>query len=321
MDLFPLLICPCLLYILCTDTFPKTNFKLQERSKMECCRAHHIIAIVSLVLILSPVVVHGWGIDGHLTICRIAQSRLSESAAAAVKALLPASAGDDLGSECSWADRVKFHYHWSSSLHFIDTPDNLCTYQYARDCKDEYGVQGRCVAGAINNYTSQLLSYGNAASQYNLTEALLFLSHFIGDIHQPLHVGFTSDKGGNTIDVHWYTRKTVLHHVWDDSIIMTSEDRSYNSNVDGLIDAIKKNITGEWADQVQTWEDCSGNQTACPDIYASEGIKAACDWAYKGVSENSVLQDDYFQSRVPIVNLRLAQGGVRLAATLNRIFG
>ncbi|GMP83330.1 hypothetical protein CsSME_00037284 [Camellia sinensis var. sinensis] len=40
---------------------------------MECCRAHHIIAIVSLVLILSPVVVHGWGIDGHLTICRIAQ--------------------------------------------------------------------------------------------------------------------------------------------------------------------------------------------------------------------------------------------------------
>ncbi|KAI7996174.1 Endonuclease 2 [Camellia lanceoleosa] len=260
---------------------------------MECCRAHHIISIVSLVLILSPVVVHGWGIDGHLTICRIAQSRLSEGAAAAVKALLPASAGDDLGSECSWADRVKFHYHWSSSLHFIDTPDNLCTYQYTRDCKDEYGVQGRCVAGAINNYTSQLLSYGNAASQYNLTEALLFLSHFIGDIHQ----------------------------VWDDSIIMTSEDRSYNSNVDGLIDAIQKNITSEWADQVQTWEDCSGNQTACPDIYASEGIKAACDWAYKGVSENSVLQDDYFHSRVPIVNLRLAQGGVRLAATLNRIFG
>lgn len=84
----------------------------------------------------------------------------------------------------------------------------------------------------------------------NLTEALMFLSHFMGDIHQvlgfpktrlpmdghkctysisrntpssksivmpcyvqPLHVGFTSDRGGNTIDVHWYTRKQVLHHV------------------------------------------------------------------------------------------------------------
>lgn len=88
--------------------------------------------------------------------------------------------------------------------------------------------------------------------------------------------------------------------------------------------------------------------------YASEGIQAACQWAYKGAPEGSVLEgklsqlwkysvfffffhlsflrsdcfietilsaDDYFLSRLPIVNLRLAQGGVRLAATLNRIFG
>nr|GEX42793.1 probable inactive purple acid phosphatase 1 [Tanacetum cinerariifolium] len=54
--------------------------------------------------------------------------------------------------------------------------------------------------------------------------------------------------------------------------------------------------------------------------YASEGIKAACNWAYKGVANDSVLRDEYFLSRLPIVNMRLAQGGVRLAATLNRIF-
>ncbi|CAI9299889.1 unnamed protein product [Lactuca saligna] len=47
-----------------------------------------------------------------------------------------------------------------------------------------YRVAKRCVAGAINNYTTQLLDYGKQASQYNLTEALLFLSHFMGDIHQ-----------------------------------------------------------------------------------------------------------------------------------------
>ncbi|KAH7840846.1 hypothetical protein Vadar_022471 [Vaccinium darrowii] len=285
--------------------------------KMECCRVY-AFAFVS-VLIFSPVV-HSWGVDGHLTVCRIAQSRLSEAAADAVKKLLPVSAEGDLGSECSWADRVKFRYHWSSALHYIDTPDDLCTFQYNRDCKDENGVMDRCVAGAINNYTTQLLTYGNAPSKYNLTEALLFLSHFMGDIHQPLHVGFTSDRGGNTIDVHWYNTKTVLHHVWDTSMIETSETRSYNSNSDGFIDAIQTNITGEWADQVKAWETCGSNTTACPNTYASEGIKAACDWAYKGVSEDSVLQDDYFQSRIPIVTWRLAQGGVRLAATLNRIF-
>ncbi|XP_044444773.1 uncharacterized protein [Triticum aestivum] len=60
--------------------------------------------------------------------------------------------------------------------------------------KDEEGVKGCCVAGAVNNYTSQLLTYGSSSQspsckssrQYNLTEALLFLSHFMGDIDKML---------------------------------------------------------------------------------------------------------------------------------------
>lgn len=124
------------------------------------------------------------------------QLRLSKAAANAVSELLPAYADNDLSSVCSWADRVKFRYHWSRPLHYIDTPDNLCTYQYsskniilhlihvsfikinkisikkkkfvdkyAGDCKDEDGIKDRCVAGAINNYTTQLLSYGNSNSK------------------------------------------------------------------------------------------------------------------------------------------------------------
>ncbi|OIS95763.1 PREDICTED: endonuclease 2 isoform X1 [Nicotiana attenuata] len=288
---------------------------------MEYSKLNVLLPIVAF-LFLFPVV-HGWGLDGHYTVCKIAQSRLSKAAADAVEKLLPASANGDLASVCIWADHVKFRYHWSSALHYIDTPDNLCNYQYNRDCKDENGVPDRCVAGAINNYTEQLLSYNSAnenAITYNLTESLLFLSHFMGDIHQPLHVGFTSDRGANTIDVHWYTRKTVLHHVWDSNIIETAEERYDDSNVDELVDALQKNISTGWADQVKSWESCSGNKKTCPDIYATEGIKAACAWAYKGVSEGSTLEDDYFLTRFPIVQQRLAQGGVRLAATLNRIF-
>lgn len=41
----------------------------------------------------------------------------------------------------------------------------------------------------------------------------MFLAHFVGDVHQPLHVGFQDDEGGNTIIIHWYRRKTNLHHV------------------------------------------------------------------------------------------------------------
>lgn len=58
------------------------------------------------------------------------QSRLSDSAADAVKNLLPKYAQNDLGNVCSWADRVRFYLHWSAPLHFADTPDNLCNYQY-----------------------------------------------------------------------------------------------------------------------------------------------------------------------------------------------
>ncbi|KAG6476331.1 endonuclease 2-like isoform X1 [Zingiber officinale] len=280
-------------------------------------------SLPSFFLLLSlPAFAYGWGFDGHQIICKIAQDRLSESAAAAVKELLPAYAGDDLSTLCPWADRIKFRYRWSSELHYIDTPDDLCTYNYNRDCKDEGGVRGRCVSGAITNYTNQLLTYGSSADepQYNLTKALLFLSHFMGDIHQPLHVGFTSDRGGNTIDVRWFRRKSVLHSVWDKEIIETAEDRFYDNVMEEFVDTLKQNITGDWSDQVVKWEKCNNNDVTCPDIYASESIKAACNWAYKDVKNNTALEDDYFLSRLPIVNLRLAESAVRLAVTLNRIF-
>ncbi|XAR52418.1 hypothetical protein NMG60_11020499 [Bertholletia excelsa] len=298
---------------------PATSLSRVERS-MERFGVRTPLVILSLLL-FSPVVVHGWGEDGHVSVCRIAQARLSEAAAAAVKKLLPESANEDLASLCLWPDLIRRQpeYLWSASLHFVNTP-GVCNYDYSRDCKDVYGEKERCIVAAINNYTTQLLTYDKPNSQYNLTEALLFLSHFFGDIHQPLHCGFVSDKGGNAIRVHWYTKETNLHRVWDDDIIGVSEERTYNS-VQGFVDAIQKNITGEWADEVVAWETCVGNKTTCPDTYASESVKSACNWAYKGVSQGSKLADEYYYTRSPIVNLRIAQGGVRLAATLNRIFG
>uniref|UniRef100_A0A453DT30 Aspergillus nuclease S1 n=1 Tax=Aegilops tauschii subsp. strangulata TaxID=200361 RepID=A0A453DT30_AEGTS len=61
---------------------------------------------------------------------------------------------------------------------------------------------------------------------------------------EPLHCGFASDRGGNTIDVHWYRRKTVLHHVWDVSIIQTAEKDYYDEGAGEFVDALNKNITG-----------------------------------------------------------------------------
>lgn len=103
----------------------------------------------------------------------------------------------------------------------------------------------------------------------------MFLAHFVGDIHQPLHAGFEADEGGNTILVHWYRRKSNLHHVssflipriplfsgpfnymtmqfmmlyllwckvWDVNIIETAMKDFYNDDLNLMIESIKNNIT------------------------------------------------------------------------------
>ncbi|KAF7144381.1 hypothetical protein RHSIM_Rhsim05G0153700 [Rhododendron simsii] len=77
------------------------------------------IGKATLLLQLIPGIL-GWGKDGHYTICKIAQEYLSEDASVAVKELLPDSAQGDLASVCLWPDEIRFHYHWSGPLHYVD---------------------------------------------------------------------------------------------------------------------------------------------------------------------------------------------------------
>ncbi|CAH2078355.1 unnamed protein product [Thlaspi arvense] len=290
---------------------------------------------LSSVLVLTQLV-HGalcWGKDGHYTVCKIAEGYFEEETVAAVKKLLPETAEGDLASVCSWPDEIKrfSEWQWTSSMHYINTPEYRCNYEYCRDCHDTHGHKDWCVTGAIFNYTKQLMSASvNSQSivHYNLTEALMFLSHYMGDVHQPLHTGFLGDLGGNTIIVHWYQRKTNLHHVWDNMIIESALETYYNSSLPLMIQALQAKLTNGWSNDVPLWESCQLNQTACPNRmvlsyvirYASESIDLACKYAYRNATPGTTLGDDYFLSRLPIVEKRLAQGGIRLAATLNRIF-
>ncbi|URE29817.1 S1/P1 Nuclease [Musa troglodytarum] len=140
-------------------------------------------AVICLMVLYAVPVAQSWGKEGHILTCRIAQELFQPEAAEAVKNLLQDSVNGDLSALCSWPDEVRHlpHYQRMSSLHFVNTPDEACTFDYSRDCKRD-----ECVVGAISEFTSQLLHYNEepADPQYNMTEALLFLSHFIGDIHQ-----------------------------------------------------------------------------------------------------------------------------------------
>ena len=67
-----------------------------------------------------------------MRLSRGVQKYLSEKAAAAVQALLPESAGGELSAVCPWADQVRWHYHWSSPLHYVNTPQ-VCNFKFSRN--------------------------------------------------------------------------------------------------------------------------------------------------------------------------------------------
>lgn len=150
-------------------------------------------------------------ISGHKIAAAIAMKYLTANAASNLSVILANDGGGDLTQVATWADDVRSDpaYHWSAPLHYIDTPDWACAYT-ATDCPNQM-----CVAGAIANYSTRVLSNDNSAAD----EAAKFLTHFLGDIHQPLHVAFSTDRGGNLLK--GYFPHITRWHPRDSSSLLT----------------------------------------------------------------------------------------------------
>ena len=153
-----------------------------------------------LLLFEVFVAVQGWGPVGHTAVVHLALTELKDTAPKWVRSLTPWHWNGNLSAMGSWADDILYpdsnptgseNWQWSRPLHYINTPDWACNYNSKRDCGDEV-----CIAGAIRNYTKRLET---EFDEVQLKEAIYFLIHFVGDIHQPLHTGFTGDRGGNSI--------------------------------------------------------------------------------------------------------------------------
>ena len=144
--------------------------------------------------------VYSWGPIGHGIIVRLAQSRATEQTLEWLSPLTPWFWNGNLSAMASWADNILYadtnptgfgNWQWSRPLHYINIPDWSCNFDEKRDC-----VDGICVSGAIQNYTNRLETILDEAQRQ---EALYFLIHYVGDIHQPLHTGFSGDRGGNSV--------------------------------------------------------------------------------------------------------------------------
>jgi hypothetical protein len=169
-----------------------------------------------------------WGQLGHELVAELAQRRLTPAADAAVRKLLEGEPVPTLAGVAMWADWLRQtdpeRFKATSRWHYVNLQSGSCKYAAEQACPD-----GACVVGAIE---SQLRVLRDPAQPLDARrDALKFVVHLVGDIHQPLHSSNLPDKGGNdfhitlktSIPPEEYARDrykdgvmdTNLHSVWD----------------------------------------------------------------------------------------------------------
>lgn len=164
-----------------------------------------------LALAVLPTSALAWGAVGHRLIADVAMELLPTATRAQVERLLALEPGASLPSVSTWPDEVRTPR--TARWHYTSFPrDGDCRIEPARECPD-----GQCAVGALQREAATLGS-GNAEPQIRL-EALKWVVHLVGDIHQPLHGGFHDDRGGNQFQLQAFGRGTNLHSLWDSGLI------------------------------------------------------------------------------------------------------
>ena len=249
-----------------------------------------------LLLAFAPSL-FAWGNEGHSLIARIAAGQLTPAARARVLALL----GPDktLGSVASWADDIRRSRADSGPWHFIDIQITDSHLEMARDCP-----KNDCVIAKIADF--QKVLQDPSASPDQQREALMFIVHFVGDMHQPLHCSDHHDRGGNGQRVHFNDRDTNLHSVWDSGLLgrMPSEDQlfaAYSAEANRRARKWAKGSPSEWAEEVHKK---SVKITYGKLPKAAPGAVVPLDGKYEKAAGSLVAEE-------------IQKGGVRLAFVLN----
>jgi len=242
--------------------------------------------------------VYGWGGEGHNLVARLAAARLSPRVAARIAEIL--GPNTTLASISSWADQIRNSRKETGPWHYIDIELDNAHLDMARDCP-----KGDCVIAKIDEF--QRILADKSTPPETRKEALMFLVHFVGDMHQPLHCSDNHDKGGNDVKLEFFGRPTNLHSLWDSGLLarMGTED--------ALFADLSKDLTPKRAKKfakggVREWAEQSHRQGQLvvygklPKVDAGATIK---------------LSESYEETADPIVKEQIERAGARLAKLLN----
>ncbi|HVM32025.1 MAG TPA: S1/P1 nuclease [bacterium] len=252
---------------------------------------------------------------GHETVAYIAQDHLTPQAARAVRQLL--GPGEDLAAVSNWADSIVQIRPETANWHHLDLDvrKNLTLADLA-----DYCPRGDCVVGQIERDLAVLRNPRDGPDQKR--EALKFLVHFVGDLHQPLHCANDNDRGGNEkyLILHasfWprHSRWVRLHGYWDH--LLEEKTREVPRDLATRLEArVTPGDLARWqGGSVEAWA-FESYLIAKDDIYAElpegpmrggwEGVRPPADY------RNGALR--------LIVDRQLEKAGFRLAWLLNQTF-
>lgn len=253
-----------------------------------------------LAACLPALPAHAWGKLGHRLVAQIAEAELSPAARAEVDRLLAGEPDPTLAGVATWADELREHDpdlgRRSAKWHYVNIGESNCRYEARRDCPD-----GDCVIEALKTQTAILADPD--APRAERAQALKFVVHFVGDVHQPMHAGYGHDRGGNTEQISFRGRGTNLHAFWDSGMLNSQR------------------LSGDaWLARIGTRAPSSDAVGAVrlPPPAAQWAVSACRIAVAPGVyPPRARIDEAYVEDQLPRVEQQLRDAGARLAALLN----
>ena len=260
--------------------------------------SNHAVLLLALLMTAGPAL--GWGPEGHRAVAMIAAKNLTPEARDKVQAML--TPHDTLAALSVWADDIREEHSETGPWHYIDIPLAASTIDMEHECQ-----AGNCVVAKIAEFESVLKN--KSADPARRREALEFVVHFVGDLHQPLHCADNNDQGGNKVQVIFFGQPGNLHAIWDGGIIRREKEWGAQ-----LAATLESRITPE---QRAAWVRGSVEDWAMESHALA--VKVAYGKLPPGATPN--LGDDYVNATLPVVEEQIEKAGIRLAHLLNEALG
>ena len=240
------------------------------------------LTLFILASLYIPLSLLAWGAQGHKIVDQIAYSTLNKSVRDSVQLYLGKTKFEDAGN---WMDQIRsdHDFDYMKPWHYINIAEGVA---YDPNATDN-------IVSALDSAISRL-QRRNLQSKEKTATDIKIVMHLIGDLHQPLHVGYATDRGGNTVEVGFFGTTSNLHRVWDSELIdhlhITADSCRASGSVQQRVDVL------EWMESSHKLMD---------NVY---GFK------------NATIDEVYAQKNKSVIESQLNQAGARLSVILNKAF-